>query len=94
MGTVAAFASLKSTSPGETVSSRKCWVNDAIATAARELGNTKAVCRQSYIHPGLLSAAISGEFDRLTLRLTTKRAAELSVDEAMLRNLLPKLNLA
>jgi len=35
-------------------------VNDALRTAAGVLGNTLAVCRKSYVHPGVVSAFLEG----------------------------------
>jgi len=35
-------------------------VNDALRTAASVLGNTLAVCRKSYVHPGVVSAFLGG----------------------------------
>jgi DNA topoisomerase-1 len=34
-------------------------VNDALRTAASVLGNTLAVCRKSYVHPGVVSAFLA-----------------------------------
>jgi DNA topoisomerase I len=39
----------------------KKLVLEAIRRTAEHLGNTPAVCRKSYIHPGLLDAYIAGE---------------------------------
>jgi DNA topoisomerase-1 len=35
-------------------------VNDALRSAAAVLGNTLAVCRKSYVHPGVVSAFLAG----------------------------------
>ena len=35
-------------------------VNDALRSAAGVLGNTLAVCRKSYVHPGVVSAFLDG----------------------------------
>jgi DNA topoisomerase-1 len=35
-------------------------VNDALRSAASVLGNTLAVCRKSYVHPGVVSAFLDG----------------------------------
>jgi DNA topoisomerase-1 len=35
-------------------------VNDALRAAAGALGNTLAVCRKSYVHPGVVSAFLGG----------------------------------
>ena len=63
----------------------------AIEATAQELGNTKAVCRSSYIHPGLLAAAESGELTKLLARLPTQAKRELTIAETRLLALLAKL---
>ena len=35
-------------------------VNDALRSAASVLGNTLAVCRKSYVHPGVVTAFLGG----------------------------------
>ena len=42
-------------------------VKEAVAMVARELGNTAAIARSSYIHPGLLLAAREDDLPRATL---------------------------
>ncbi len=42
-------------------------VKEAVALVARELGNTAAIARSSYIHPGLLIAAREDDLPRATL---------------------------
>ncbi len=37
----------------------------AVKSAARLLGNTPAVCRRSYVHPGIIGAYLAGDLDRL-----------------------------
>lgn len=46
--------------PGETPRRRQRQVNAAIRAAAEALGNTPAVCRKYYVHPGLTEAFIAG----------------------------------
>jgi DNA topoisomerase-1 len=43
-------------------------VNDALRRAADVLGNTVAVCRKSYVHPGVLDAYRAGNGKRMRLR--------------------------
>jgi DNA topoisomerase-1 len=38
----------------------KRQVNCAIESVAKRLGNTKAICRKSYIHPAILGAYLDG----------------------------------
>lgn len=37
----------------------------AVRSTARQLGNTPAVCRKSYIHPAVIAAFLAGELDTL-----------------------------
>jgi DNA topoisomerase-1 len=50
-GTVCAARALATMSPGETKAQRNRVLARAIDTVAEKLGNTRAVCRKSYIHP-------------------------------------------
>lgn len=68
---------------------------DAIAKTAQDLGHTKAVCRQSYIHPGLINAFESGKLARLiqnASRSDTPPRAELTRAEDLFLAILPALN--
>ncbi|HVO87495.1 MAG TPA: DNA topoisomerase IB [Casimicrobiaceae bacterium] len=53
-------------------------VNDALRKAAQVLGNTLAVCRKSYVHPGVVKAYLDGTFrpGKPRRNLTRLRAAE------------------
>ena len=80
-GTVAAARSLARTGPAVTESARKRAVAQAVRETARELGNTPAVARSSYIDPRLLDRYAAGE---------TIDPARLDSAETELRRLLGK----
>jgi DNA topoisomerase-1 len=63
----------------------------AIEETAEAMGHTKAVCRQSYIHPGLLAAAEKGNLQALLREhdISECRSAELTRDEAQFLAILP-----
>ncbi len=66
----------------------------AVAETAKSLGNTQAVCRSCYIHPGILAAYRSEELNGLASK--ARRAAksgprELSSKERLLAAILPNL---
>lgn len=67
----------------------------AIESAAEALGNTAAVCRSSYVHPGVIAAFEAGKLRTLIARIeqqmAKRRRAELAVDEERLARLLPRL---
>lgn len=68
----------------------------AVKATARELGNTPAICRSSYIHPGLLASAELVELPSLIDSATREMpdsAPELTQDEVLFAALLPRLSL-
>ncbi len=59
-GTVVAAHTLKSLGPFESETQGKKNVVEAVKRAAAELGNTPAICRKSYVHPGIVDAYLKG----------------------------------
>ncbi len=61
-------------------------LNEAICAAAETLGNTPAVCRQSYVHPALIDRFLAGAFDTAyqesLARARKSRRRELKLHEA------------
>lgn len=93
-GTVAALAELADFQPGDAPPRHsKRAIADAVKVAAQMLGNTVSVCRQSYIHPGLLEAAESGRLFELIAKANKRLRpiAEMSRWETLLLQLLPLL---
>jgi DNA topoisomerase-1 len=61
-GTVLAAVNLAAASQtGASIRSRKRAIVRAVDLVAERLGNTRAVCRSCYIHPGVLEAFLDGE---------------------------------
>lgn len=60
-------------------------IRDAIDVAAERLGNTRAVCRDSYVHPAVLQAADSDTLP--TLWHSSRAGRWLSREESALRKL-------
>ena len=60
----------------------------AIDAVAGVLGNTRAVCRRSYIHPAILDAYMDGSIGKACRRRV--RRAKLRVEEALVLTLLKK----
>ena len=93
-GIVARAAAVAKASPsGKPARGLKKHLIQAIETVAERLGNTRAVCRKSYIHPAVLDAYLDGS---LVERLKQRAAAELKIarrygldedEEAVLRML-------
>jgi len=59
-GTVLAYRALMSLEPATDPRSAKRNVVEAIRISAAELGNTEAVARNSYVHPGVVEAYLDG----------------------------------
>ena len=72
---------------------KKKDVVESVKAVAAELGNTVAVCKSSYIHPGILAAAESGELPALLKECgqTADDISELTLAEELFVTLLPRL---
>ena len=95
-GSVIALNALLDLDDDLTPPQRKRAVNAAVEKASEALGNTKAVCRNSYIHPGILAAAESGDLAKLVAKARShangKPTAELIAGERLFKALLPMLS--
>ncbi len=58
--TVLAFVALSGVDWNDSMTHQKRQINAAIDRVAARLGNTRAVCRRSYVHPGVLDAFVEG----------------------------------
>jgi DNA topoisomerase I len=95
-GSVIALAELaKVDATARSPAQRRKALGAAVSRTADALGNTPAVCRSSYVHPGIVA-----EFEAGTLSQLVEHAAggrkrrlpiELTVDEQRLARLLPHL---
>ena len=94
-GSVEALSVLVDEPLKDSASGRKKQVANAVRQTAALLGNTAAVARGSYIHPGIVNAALSCELETLVempdAHSSNKRVAELTVDESRFAALLPSL---
>ena len=75
-GTVLASMALRTFEPFESEKQAKKNVVQAIKDVARRLGNTPAVCRKCYLHPGVLECYMAG-----SLAPAVKKKMEESNDE-------------
>ena len=62
-GTVLAAHALAACAPCASDSAKKKNVRTAIGEVAGRLGNTVAICRKSYVHPGVITAYLSGKLN-------------------------------
>lgn len=92
-GSVAALEALQGLPIESTEKERKQKAREAVTVAAEQLGNTRAVCRNSYIHPGLLAAAENGELPKMIKKAAAASAEEQELTQAenLLTALLPHL---
>ena len=86
VGTVLALRELQQHPEFSSLAEGKRNVAAAIESVARTLGNTKAVCRKSYIHPALLDAYLDGSME--TTVEGSKPRSRQRADEAKLLQIL------
>jgi len=91
MGTVHALARLREVCAGE-LEATKARLLEVLDYVASQLGNTRAVTRKSYVHPGLQEEYLEGRLLSRLARLREPRAvAGLTSDETVLLALLRTL---
>lgn len=66
-GTVLAAMALAEMKSADSDKARQTHIRDAIETVAARLGNTPAICRKCYVHPGVIEAYLADEL-KLDLR--------------------------
>jgi DNA topoisomerase I len=77
-GTVTAACALQDLGPCESNTQAKKNVVQAIDSAAQHLGNTRAICRKSYVHPEVIDAYLGG-----SLLAALKKQDEEAVADAL-----------
>ena len=88
-GTVIAASSLLQRPSCASLAQAKRHMIRAIADVARQLGNTPAICRKCYIHPGVVDAYLDGKLAG-AFPLPSKRERFLRAEESALRSFLSK----
>lgn len=91
-GSVIAAAYLRDVERPESATAQKKCIVAAVDAVAGVLGNTRAVCRASYIHPVVFDAFTSGRLERVDLRKTGVSAADAKLLDPDERYLLALLN--
>jgi DNA topoisomerase-1 len=64
-GTLLAFLALRAIERPTSEAARKRAVSAAMDRVSERLGNTRAVCRKSYVHPAVVEAFVQGELAEL-----------------------------
>ena len=80
-GTVLACTALREMTRRKRSRPAAAHVVQTIDAVAGILGNTRAVCRKSYIHPGVIDTYLSGAMKRTPQGQIARRRAWLSADE-------------
>jgi DNA topoisomerase-1 len=81
-GTLLAAQLLAACEKASSESASKRLVNDCVKAVARKLGNTPAVCRSSYIHPGVIEAYAG---DQLKIKFQRCLTGPETCERALLR---------
>src|SRR6202012_5221513 len=93
-GTVLAALALAEFKNYDSQAEAKRNVVAAIERVAKQLGNTPAICRKSYVHPEILSAYMSGDLakmiDAKIARKFKRQYTKLTADEIMVLAFLRK----
>jgi DNA topoisomerase I len=88
-GTVLALAALREFPAAATKKQAEKVVVCAIEAVARMLGNTRTVCRKSYVHPGIVDCYLDGAIDKvLTRPKAARKIAGLRADEVAVLSIL------
>jgi DNA topoisomerase I len=80
-GTVLAATALGQADPGDSPAQTNRQVIQTIDLVAERLGNTRSVCRQSYIHPAIIEAYRTGSLARQRPLKDAPLSHDLSSDE-------------
>ncbi|HYM96894.1 MAG TPA: DNA topoisomerase IB, partial [Candidatus Sulfotelmatobacter sp.] len=86
--TVLAACALREAEPFDSEAEARRNVAAAIDTVARRLGHTRAVCRQSYVHPAVIDAYRDGSIVSALTPAEGRSRRGLRAEEAAVVNLL------
>jgi DNA topoisomerase-1 len=74
LASVAALDALARTAPAACARERRTQVLDAVRATAKELANTPAICRKSYVHEAVVTAFEDGVLERFGASLRGSRS--------------------
>lgn len=93
-GTVHAFLALREKGFAETETGAKKIIVEALDEVAKNLGNTRTVCKKYYVHPSLLNLYESGElkkyFNMVEQQEQANEKSGLSTEEKIIMKILEK----
>jgi DNA topoisomerase-1 len=93
-GTLLAATLLRECAPCESQTRGKKTIVECIDQVAKRLGNTRAVCRKSYVHPAVLDAYLDGTITKLKAHRAARAAraiGQLTESESAVLGLLERL---
>lgn len=89
-GTIHAATLLAQTERPESKTAQKRVLNGVVDKVAERLGNTRAVCRQAYIHPVILNDWLEGHLNERDWQTAKRKRDGFKEDERGLLNWLKK----
>lgn len=93
-GTVNTFLAFKELGKGETETEKKKIISEAIDNVAKQLGNTRAVCKKYYVHPEIIVSfendTLFEYFKQLDNIVENDNPMDLSREEKMVLSILEK----
>jgi DNA topoisomerase-1 len=81
MGSVLAASRLAALPPPATVAESRAGLKDVVAEVSKELGNTPAVCRASYVHPIVIEAYEDGSLPERWSSVDARTTHLMTADE-------------
>lgn len=92
-GTMLAALTLAGCEPAESAVQARKNIAQTIDAVARKLGNTSAICRKCYVHPGVLSAYMDGSLHAIVQAANAQAndGDTLQADEAVVLALLERV---
>lgn len=87
-GTLLAAHALLNAGPADTQTATRHSIVSAVKDVSTQLGNTPAICRRCYVHPGVIDAFESGSLFGVTTTDASTHWPDLSPDEQFLLCLL------
>jgi DNA topoisomerase-1 len=90
-GTIHALEALEKTEPASTFNSIKRKINEVLDYVAKQLGNTRTVCRKYYVHPLLLEMYTNNTLKKFLKRKATNEHNnnnDLNAEETLLMQIL------
>ena len=90
-GTVLALAALREFPPAETKKQAEKIVLCAIEAVTKLLGNTRTVCRNHCVHPGIVDCYLDGAIEKVLSRSKARKNAGLRADEVAVLTILKYL---